>query len=378
MLIGIDGNEANIGKRVGVNVYAHELLKAIHKLQGEWKNKYRFLVYLKNIPLSDMPKESENFKYKVLPAKGVWILTKFTPYILLNPDKIDVFFSPSHYLPPISRVPMVCSIMDLGYLRFSEQFRKYDYWQLKYWTAISINISKRIIAISDSTRKDIVRQYPFASKKTVVVPLGYDKTHFSTKISNEDVRRVKAKYHIVNNYILFLSTLKPSKNVEGLLEAFSVISKRFSEFRLVIAGKKGWLYDSIFKKVKSLGLEKDVIFTDFVAEEDKPALIKGAKVFVLPSFWEGFGLDVLNAIACGVPAVVSNIASLPEVVGSAGILVDPYKPESIASELNKVLLMAKKDYNILVEAGLSQANKFTWESTARGILRVLESVSSKI
>lgn len=372
MIIGIDGNEANVRERVGVNVYAFELLCAIWKLQNEWGEKHRLIVYLKNKPLGDMPKETQNFKYRIIPGGGAWIITKLMPRLFLDKEKPDVFFSPSHYIPPLAPMPKVCSIMDLGYLEFSGQFKKRDYWQLKVWSAISILLSKAIISISQSTKTDIVRHYPFASKKIFVTPLAYDASRFNGNVSKEDVRRVKNKYTIVGDYILFLSTLKPSKNIEGLLDAFSGVRDAFPDTKLVVAGKKGWLFDSIFKKTKDLGLEKEVVFTGYVSEEDKPALIKGAKAFVLPSYWEGFGLDVLNAMAGGVPVVVSDVGSLPEVVNGAGILVDPYKAKSIENGIIKLLSLDNVGYNKYVKAGLAQANKFSWADTARETIKILE------
>jgi glycosyltransferase involved in cell wall biosynthesis len=262
--------------------------------------------------------------------------------------------------------------MDLGYLKSTGQFTKKVFWQLKWWSATSIFVSKRVIVISNTTKTDIVRHYPRSERKIYVTTLGYDKDKFNRFVSLESVRRVKKKYSIVTDYILFLSTLKPSKNVEGLIEAFSRIIGEFPEIKLVIAGKKGWLYDGIFKKAENLGLNDKIVFTDFVSEEDKPALIRGAKVFVLPSFWEGFGLDVLNAMACGVPTVVSNVGSLPEVVGEAGVLIDPYDAASIANGIREVLSASKTKYNNLVEKGLAQAAKFSWEKTARDTLKIIE------
>ncbi|MEJ2347762.1 MAG: glycosyltransferase family 1 protein [Patescibacteria group bacterium] len=375
MIIGIDGNEANIEKRVGVNQYAFELLKNIHKLQEEWKNKHNVIVYLSSKPQKDLPKENSHWKYKVIPGKRLWILTKLTQDLLFSKKRPDIFFSPSHYVPLISTVPRVCTIHDLGYLEFSGQFKKYDFWQLKYWTAISIFISKAIISISNSTKKDIVRHYPSVSKKIFVTPHGYDKKRFNTKVSGNDVRRVKNKYSIVGDYVLFISTLKPSKNVEGLLEAWKLILKDFPDYQLVIAGKKGWLYDSIFQKVKDLRLKKSVVFTDFIPEKDKAPLISGAKVLTLPSFWEGFGMDALNSMACGTPIVVSDIEALREVVGKAGILVDPYKTEDMARGIRKVLAMNQSGYKELIERGLKQAKKFSWEDTARKTIEILEKTS---
>lgn len=375
MIIGIDGNEANVKNKVGVNTYAYELLGNLSILQDEWKDRHTIIIYLKEKPRPDMPEETTNFKYKIIPGKEMWILTKLMPRLFFNNDSLNVFFSPSHYLPLFTAMPCVCSIMDLGYLEFSEQFPKKVFWQLKWWSAISIFVSKVVIAISSSTQLDIVRHYPFAKDKTEVTHLGYDSTQFNQYISEKDVRRVKNKYSIVDDYILYLGTLKPSKNVEGLVIAFSIVVSQYPNIKLVIAGKKGWMFDSIFTKVKELGLEDKIIFTDFVDEEDKPGLIKGSKVFVLPSFWEGFGLDALNAMASGVPVVVGNVGSLPEVVGEAGVMVDPNNIDSIAKKISGVLSMGKLEYNSIIEKGLAQAKKFSWEKTARETLKILEKVA---
>lgn len=379
MIIGIDGNEANIKNRVGVNQYAWELLKSLKKLLEKNEKKHKVIVYLKNPPLSDLPSQSPFWKYKVLSGSGLWIIRRLMIELMFGREKPDVFFTPSHYLPPIINIPSVCSIMDLGYLDFSTQFKKSDFWQLKYWSAWSISISKAIIAISESTKRDIVRHYPAASKKVMVTYLGYDQQKYGQKIKVSDVRRILKKYSIVSDpkeYVLFLSTLKPSKNVTGLVDAWKRVSQEFSRLKLVIAGKKGWMFDDIFSEVKKLNLQNSIIFTDFVNEEDKASLIAGAKVFVLPSFWEGFGLDPLNAMASGIPVVVSRVGSLPEVVGDAGILVDPYNIDSIAEGVGEILESSKAEYEKFVKKGLEQARKFSWEKTARQTLGVLESVKN--
>lgn len=374
MIIGIDGNEANTNSPVGINEYAYQLLLSLNKLLVDWPQKHKLIVFLQNEPLSHMPKESKFLEYKVISGRGMWILKKLVPHLLFSPIKPDVFFTPSHYIPPFVHIPRACSIMDLGYLEFSGQFKKKDYWQLKLWSAYSIFASKKVFVISDSTAKDVVRHYPSASEKVVVTPLAYDKSRFNTLILEKDVRRVKMKYSIVNDYFLFVSTLKPSKNIEGLIQSFSKVVSKNPETKLVIAGKKGWLYESIFQKAKDLNIANKVIFTDYVSEEDKPALIKGAKALVLPSFWEGFGLDPLYAMASGVPVIVSKVGSLPEVVGKAGLYVDPYDNGSITAAMNKILEMSKLEYNNLVKLGLSQAKKFSWDETAKLTLRSLEEI----
>lgn len=369
MLIGIDGNEANIENRVGVNQYAYEVIRHLEKLE----TKHKFLIYLKKPPLAGLPKEREGWKYKVLPGRGLWIITRLTPELFLGKPRPNVIFSPSHYVPPISPMPKVCSIMDLGYLEFSGHLRKYDFWQLKLWTAWSIFVSKYIITISETSKKDIVRHYSFASPKVKVTLLGYDKTLFNTKVDQKEGLRIREKYGIAGDYVLFLSTLKPSKNVEGLIRAWGRVYQEFPNFTLVIAGKKGWLYQSIFNLVKELKLSGNIIFTDFIPEEDKPALISGATLFVLPSFWEGFGLDVLCAQACGVATVVSNKGSLPEVAGGASITIDPYNTESLEDAIKKVLSFSDIEYNRYINKGLVNARRFSWEKGSEATLKILES-----
>ena len=371
MVIGIDGNEANVAQRVGVNTYAWEILKNLQKLQEVRSGEHNLIVYLKEKPLKDMPKETGNFKYKIIPGGNFWIITKLMPYLWKNPDRIEILFSPSHYTAPFLLFPRICSIMDLGYLKFSGQFTKKVFWQLKWWSAISIFVSKYIISISESTKKNIVRHYPFSERKVYVTYPGYDSRKFNTNISPENVRRAKEKYHIVDDYILSLGTLKPSKNIEGLMEAFSTLNDKKVNAKLVIAGKRGWLFESIYKKFESLRLSDNVIFTGFVSDKDKPALIAGAKVYAIPSFWEGFGLDVLSAMAVGTPVVAANAGSLPEVAGNAGILVDPDDPKSIAKGIDEVLSANRKKYNRIVAAGLLRVKDFSWEKCARETLEII-------
>ena len=174
MKIGIDGNEANIVEKVGVHQYAFKVLWGIYNLEKDSKSRNSYVIYLKHPPREDLPKENEYWKYKVMPGKGLWVLTKLMPHLLIGP-KPEVFFNPSHYLPPIMTIPSVCTIHDLGYLKFSGQFKKYDYWQLKYWTAISLIVSNYIITFSKSNIRDIVRHYKFTSKKLDFVYHGYDR-----------------------------------------------------------------------------------------------------------------------------------------------------------------------------------------------------------
>ncbi len=373
-IIGIDGNEANVLNRVGVNNYAYEVLNNIQKLEDQWNEHFQILVYLKASPLPHMPRESKDFKYRILPGAGQWILKTLMPHLYLSKLKPTIFWSPSHYVPPFAPMPRVCSIMDLGYLEFSEQFKKYDFWQLKLWTAWSMLISQKVIAISETTRKDIIKRYSFARGKTVTTLLGYDTTIYPPKPSSIQIKEILQKYSIGRNYLLFMSTLKPSKNIEGLLKAWALVEKKYPDTQLVVAGKKGWLFESIFAVVKKYKLESRVIFTDFVAEEDKPILISQAKAFVLPSFWEGFGLDVVSSMACGIPTIVSDRGSLPEVVGNVGFVVNPEDVKAIGDAMSEVLSASTTKYKALSDAAKERSTNFSWKKTAKETIEVLRSL----
>ncbi|OGM31287.1 hypothetical protein A2803_03790 [Candidatus Woesebacteria bacterium RIFCSPHIGHO2_01_FULL_44_21] len=372
MVIGIDGNEANIENRVGVNQYAYELLNALYKLPES--RKHTFIIYLKDKPRQDLPKERQDWEYIVLPGTGLWIIKTLVPHLYSQKHKLDVFFSPSHYVPPIAPVKLICSIMDLGYLTTRNQFRAYDYWQLRLWTAWSILVSQKVFAISEATKKDIVNRYPYARSKVSVTMLSGDSSVLTNKVTEQAIRKIRQKYSLGEKYILFLSTLKPSKNIVGLLSAWKQICGKHGEYKLVIAGKKGWLFGPIFEHAKKLKLAGRVVFTDFVPDKDKPALMKGARLFVLPSFWEGFGIDIVNSMVYGVPVVASDRGSIPEVAGDAGILVGPTKTSDIAHAIDKVLSLGKKDYNKLVFACKTQAGKFSWTKTALETLEGLTNV----
>jgi glycosyltransferase involved in cell wall biosynthesis len=360
MLIGIDANEANLTpNRVGVNQYAFDLLWEISKT----KSSHEFLIYLKSQPLPDMPK----MNYRVIPFPKFWTQTRLPWDLLTHFPRPDVFFSMTHYAPRVSPVPTVVSIMDLGFLQTPEQFTKKDFKQLKDWTEYSVKQAKKIIAISEYTKKDITREYGRKPEDIIVTPLSYDKKLFRP---TKNIK-VLEKYGIKRDYILFLSSLKPSKNIEGLIRSFSMLDAQ--NYQLVIAGKKGWLFDKIFTLVKTLKLDDRVIFTGFVDEEDVPVLMTHAGAFVMPSFYEGFGIPVLEAMACGTPVVVSKIASLPEVAGNAGIYIDPYNNSSIMEGIKTAIGPERSRW---VKLGLERVKMFDWEKTAQITIKCLETATT--
>ncbi len=360
MLIGIDANEANLtSHRVGINQYAFDLLHAIYKLNTS----HKFIIYLKNPLLPDLPNERSNWRYRIIPFPKLWTQTRLPFDLFTHSPRPDVFLSITHYAPRWCPVPNVVTIMDLGFLKTPQQFTKKDFNQLNSWTSYSVKKAKKIIAISEATKNDIIGYYHRPPQDVIVSYPSYDKNTFTPQNKPE----VLSKYSIASPYVLFLSTLKPSKNVPGLVQAFAQL--KTNKHSLVIAGKKGWLYEEIYKQVKALGLEKQVTFTGFVDEADVPALMSMSSVFVMPSFYEGFGIPVLEAMACGTPVVISDVASLPEVGGNAAIYVDPYDPNSIAEGIKLGLGQKRAEF---VKKGLNQVKSFDWQKTALQVVSIME------
>lgn len=376
MRIGIDGNEANISFRVGSGVYAFQLMRHLYELDT-WNT---YVIYLKDKPVDDMPAERERWRYKVVGPKKLWTQLALPFALYTGGEQLDVFFSPGHYAPRFSPFPTVVSVLDLAYLKFEEYFKKEDLLQLKAWTRYSVKKSSRIIAISESTKADIVKYYDYDPQKITVTYIGYDTETFHPITNDIEIEQVLTKYGITRPYILYLGTLQPRKNLLRLVKAFQMLVEqekyRDLGFKLVIVGKKGWLYDELFNEVKRLKMENVVIFTGFVPDEDKNAILSGAFLYTLPSLYEGFGIPILEAMASGTPVVTSRVSSLPEVSGECAILVDPYSEKSICGGF-KLLINDEPLREEMRQKGLQWVKHFDWMNTARITLAVLEEVGGE-
>jgi len=306
-----------------------------------------------------------------MPFPRLWTHVRLSWEMAHHPP--DVLFVPAHVLPIVHPRRSVVTIHDLGYLHYPEAHRLLDRLYLDLSTRYNARAATHLIADSLATKRDLVERYGTNPDKVTVVYPSYDKATFQPVKVKEAIETVKARYGIAGDYILFVGTLQPRKNLIRLINAFSNLQSPISNLQLVIAGKKGWLYQEIFRRVEELGLERKVVFTGYVPEGDLPALLSGARLFVFPSLYEGFGLPVLEAMACGTPVVCSNASSLPEVAGDAAMLVDPLDVEGMAAAIERVL--GDKELRAeLIERGFEQARKFSWERCAREILNVLEMV----
>lgn len=225
-----------------------------------------------------------------------------------------------------------------------------------------------VIVPSDATREDVVRYLHIAPDRIAVVPWGCDE-RFQPRHNPERLAIVQQKYGLPASYFLCVGTLEPRKNVSALLKAYAIVREacRVEETKLVVAGRKGWLYAEIFATVQALGLGQDVIFTDFIEDEDLPDLYRGARLLVFPSLYEGFGLPILEAMASGVPVVASHTSSMPEVAGDAALLIDPRKPPEIAAGISRVLTDDQLR-RTLIQRGLARVQRYTWDAAAQKTL----------
>lgn len=394
MRIWIDGYEANIPQRLGSSQVAFELLRNLEKIDLE--NDYTIL--LPNLPMDDLPVQRDGWKYQILKPKRLWTRIALPLTLYLTRNKPDLIFSPTHYIPRFSPVKRVVTIFDLSFIHFPKLFPKKDLWQLTSWTKFSALNADHIITISKFSKADIRKEYDIEDKKITVAYPGYSSELFPPIKDEERIGKVLGKYGVGNDYIIYIGTIQPRKNLGRLIEAFVRLidnpllgdsltraneptSKRVNDLKLVIVGKTigegrgGWMFEEILKLPKKLGIDKKVIFTGFIPSEDLPYLVSGALAFILPSLWEGFGIPVVDAMASGVPVIASKVSSLPEVVGRAGLLVDPLSVDQIEQALG-LAIFDKKLRTKLSKLGIAQAKKFSWEKMAREVLKVFQEVAS--
>jgi glycosyltransferase involved in cell wall biosynthesis len=362
MFIGVDGNEANVKKKVGVSVYTFNLLQYFKKKSSI---DTQFIIYLKNPPDSDLPTPSKFFHYEIVPGKFLWSQI-FLPLYLYQHKNIDVFFSPAHYTPRFCPVPTVVTIHDLAFIHYPHEFLKKDLFQLTNWTESSVNHSKKIIAVSKTTKKDIMKTYNTKENKIEVIYNGYEKP---VKIPPPDW---KTELKIKQPTILFVGTLQPRKNLSTLIKAFEKFKQIAPDYKMIFAGKKGWMYEEIYDEVSELGLDNDIFFSDYVSDLQLMFLYKNSFCLVLPSYYEGFGIPILEAMGFGCPVISSFASSLPEIGGDACLYFDPNN----VYDLFEKLKLLKDDETIkkeLVNKGIKRVKDFSWEKCGSETLAIIKS-----
>lgn len=311
-----------------------------------------------------------------LPAKPWRMSVLLAYYAGLSMDRllpnVALFHGTEHLLPPTRRVRTVFTLHDLIPQLFPQFHLPLNRWFLDRMFPRFLRRADAVIAVSECTRRDAMRIYGIPEDRITVV---YNGVHprFKPGLTAERASEVRARYRLPDRYILYVGTIEPRKNLERLAEAFAALKADGFPHGLVLAGSRGWLDQPVFDRVAALGLQGQATLPGFITDDDLPAVYGAADLFVFPSLYEGFGLPALEALACGVPTVVSNASSLPEVVGDAAIQVPPEDTHALVDAMRRTLtdeaLRAR-----LAARGPRQAAQFTWERTAAETLAVYERV----
>jgi glycosyltransferase involved in cell wall biosynthesis len=286
--------------------------------------------------------------------------------VALRRERIDVWHAMAFVAPVLSPCPTVVTVLDLSYLRFPEAFKSPNRLYLKWMTRISVRRARAVIAISESTRQDVISLLGVPAGRVHCVYCGVDPSFRPLPVPEvESFRREKG---LPERFVLSLSTIEPRKNVVTLVDAFAELVTLAPDVTagvcLVIAGGRGWLAAPVYARVEELGMQDRIRFTGYVPEGEKRLWYNAATCFCYPSLYEGFGLPPLEAMACGVPVVTSDASSLPEVVGDAGLTVPPRNTAALAEALHRVLSDPGLHAD-LAHRSLSRAQRFSWAEAAR-------------
>ncbi|MEJ2210516.1 MAG: glycosyltransferase family 1 protein [Anaerolineae bacterium] len=376
MRIGIDYTAA-VRQGAGIGRYTRNLIRALADLDRQ--NRYTLFVaggWGEGDGLGPWP---DNFRRRGVPLSDrwlniVWQRLRLPLPIQLVTGPLDLFHSPDFVLPPLGRTPAVLTVHDLSFLRVPEcfvpGFREY----LEGAVRRAVGRARFILADSFNTRQDLIDLMGVEPDRAAVVYPGVE-PRFGPIEDPAVLDPVRARYDLPPRFVLGLSTLQPRKNFAGLADAFARLlaaqgdEAPFADLHLVIGGGKGWMYEEMMARVERLGLGQRVRFLGFVDDADLPALYNLADAFAFPSWYEGFGVPLLEAMACGTPVVAADNSSLPEVVGDAGLLVNAGDVEALASALGRLVSNAELREELRTE-GPARARRFTWEKAAHQLLGI--------
>lgn len=383
MRIGIDVRCLSEGKRTGVEEYTVQLLKHLFELDKE--NRYVLFINSWHEPRAGFgwievyPNvELKRFHWpNKLLNLCLWYFR--WPRIDLWLGGTDIFFMPNLNFVAVSReTRLVVTAHDVSFDLHPETFsiRRRIWHGLVHFRGL-IRRAHRVIAVSASTRADIMALYAPAAKKIRVIHNGISERFHPIDRNDPELLRVKGKYRLPYKFILFFGTIEPRKNLVALIRAFVALARsgdpELEKYSLVIAGARGWRDGGVFDEAERSGVSDRIIFTGFVEENDQAALYNLASLFVYPSVYEGFGFPPLEAAACGTPVVTSNVSVFPETIGGAGILVDPWNPEELFLAMKEILL--DRDLRSrLREAGFRRAGEFDWRTAARRTHKLFEKI----
>jgi glycosyltransferase involved in cell wall biosynthesis len=367
MRIGLDAT-ALPPRLTGAGNYIVSLVRAL--LQVDSSNEYVVFTKPLHVPLFgrharlDVVQASLASRFLRIGWEQIFLPALASRYSL------DVLHSPHYTMPLFNSAPSVVTFHDMTFFLYPGQHELYKRIFFRVGIHLSARRARAIIADSESTRQDILRLLKLNPPRVVAVPLGVspDFRRIDDRAALEAIRR---KYHLPDQIILYVGVLEPRKNLPTLVRAFKSLVDRGIPHALVLVGRKGWMYTELFQVVERLGLRERVIFPGYVPDEELPLLYSAADLFVYPSLYEGFGLPVLEAMACGVPVVTSNVSSMPEIAGDAALLVDPRQVDELAGAMYRSVT-DRALHDALGQKGQARAKLFSWERTARETIAVYE------
>lgn len=363
MIIGVDAgclSVENESLKVGIYHASLSLLKNLSKLDK--KNKY--LLYSFS-PFSSkvLAQFGSNMENLVLSPRRFWSSLRLSLEFLLR--KPDIFLGLSQALPLFHPLKTIIFVHDLAFEHYPKHYRN-SFSKLSRQTRYATFCADKIVAVSQSTKDDLINLYSLDPAKIEVIYHGVDPI-FSPQ-DGKEIKKIRRKYNLKKPFFLFLGSLKPIKNVPSLIEAFAMFLREIKKpYQLVLAGSKYWLDQEIIRRIKKFELSKEVLILGYLPIKDLPAMYSAAFAFVSPSFYEGFGMPILEAMACGTPVVTSDISSMPEVAGNAAILVDPYNIGEIKLALYKMATDKNLHSELRVKA-LARAKNFSWKIAAQKVL----------
>lgn len=378
MRIGVNALFFIPGKHGGTETYLRNLFLSLSMVDKE--NEYILFTNRENSGNFGIIKQ-DNFSEVLcnFPARFKLLRVFYEQMILPIMAKryeIDVLHSPS-YVSPVWKycgAKLVVTIHDMMYKYYPENYPRGQLFYYRNFIPASARKAEKIIAVSNNTKKDIISILRITESKVKVIYEAPD-GRFRSDLSDAEKVKVRRKYNLPERFILSVASFNPHKNIDGLVRAFNVIKGNHGAlWKLVLLGWKLPYFSKIVKVIGGLGLSRDVLFTGYVPDEELPYIYSLADLYVFPSFFEGFGLPPLEAMACGCPVVAANTTSIPEVVGDAGVLVDPHDFKGMAQVMVK-LLMEDSLRDDLINRGLGRVKLFSWEKTAKETLKVYEEVA---
>jgi len=363
---------AAVHHRAGIGRYTQELLTALLSLDPT----VAYSVFYNRAADARPDPPADHLPALTVPwGDKPWRLRVLLSHLLRRPQDsllpgIDLFHATDHLLPNLGRVPGIFTLYDVTYL-LTDTHATLNRAFLTLMMPRFLQHARGVIAISESTRRDMLRHYRVDERKVHVI-YGGVAPRFQPA-TQDDIAQVRQKHGLPERFILAVGTIEPRKNLVGLLEAYRSLLDRGSNVGLVIAGRTGWRSESFFERLAALRVAERVTLLGPFPDAELPALYSAADVLAFPSLYEGFGLPVLEAMACGTPVVASNTSAIPEVAGEAGILVPPHDVVALAGALERVLADAALRADLRAR-GLAQAARFTWQRSAEATLALYRSI----